>query len=500
MAFLPSNIFNCFMGLAHFFFSVGYWKVVALKFMSSIKLIRFFMSVISRASFNAPIVNQHIINPSAESAGPQGKAHYHAVSSKPSWATRQAADQIDRRQRRLQDLNGDKLLRVGYTFRDIDPVETRFNKTQQEQARLSMQSWSDIANIEFEEDAVAPEALLRFVNSSETTFADAMFSETSGRVRLNSSHWVNRAPSVNGYGRQTLTHEIGHLLGAAHTGDYDASRGPSNYTEHAVFAEDSRAYSVMSYFEASNTDHDHQGEYASAPLMTDIAWAQKAYGANYKTRNTDTTYGFNSNTRRDDLSLVSPRDGAVFCVWDGGGNDTLDFSGYYQNQVINLNAETFSNVGGKKGNVSIARDVTVENAIGGSGNDVLTGNAADNRLEGGGGADRLQGGAGRDTFVYDTATDSTLRSTDLLTDFVTGQDKIDISGLLRKHGLHDLTFVNRLSGRPGEAGLGYDPQKNESWLVLDLTGNGEIDFYVESQGRIALADIVTDVPIKHRYV
>ncbi|WP_338508793.1 M10 family metallopeptidase C-terminal domain-containing protein [Pseudomonas poae] len=464
------------------------------------------MSVISRASFNTPFVNQNIVDPNVEAAGPQYKAqqagdpYYRAGSGKPSWSTRQAANQIDRRQRRLQDRDKDKTVRVGYTFREVAPAETRFNQTQQEQARLSMQSWSDVANIEFKEEAAAPEGQLRFVNSRAINFADATFSEKSGRVRVNPNYWANRAPAVNGFGRHTLTHEIGHLLGAAHTGDYDAARGPSNYDEHAIFAQDSRAYSVMSYFDASDTGQDHQGEYASAPLMTDIAWAQKAYGANYRTRNTDTTYGFNSNTRRDDLSLVSPRDGAVFCVWDGGGNDTLDFSGYDQNQVINLNAETFSDVGGKKGNVSIARDVTLENAIGGSGNDVLTGNAADNRLKGGGGADRLEGGAGRDTFVYDTVTDSTLRSPDLLTDFVTGQDKIDISALLRKQGLHDLTFVNRLSGRPGEAGLGYDPQKNESWLVLDLTGDGEIDFYLESQGRIALADIVTDVPIKHRYV
>ncbi len=464
------------------------------------------MSVISRASLNPPIVSQDIMNSHVEAAGPHYKAqdarnpHYHAVSSKPSWSTGQAASQIDRRQRRLQDRNNDKVVRVGYTFREVAPEEARFNQTQQSQARLSMRSWADVANIEFEEDAVTPDALLRFVNSARPSVADAMRSGNSGRVRLNSRHSFNHAPTVNGFGRQTLTHEIGHWLGAAHPGNYEALKGPIKYGTHAIFAEDSRAYSVMSYFEASDTGHDHKGEYASAPLMTDIAWAQKVYGANYTTRNTDTTYGFNSNTRRDDLSLVSPRDGAVFCVWDGGGNDTLDFSRYYQNQVINLNAETFSNVGGKTGNVSIARDVTVENAIGGSGNDVLIGNAADNRLKGGGGVDRLYGGAGRDTFVYDTATDSTLRSPDVLTDFVTGQDKIDISGLLRKHGLHDLTFVNRLSGRPGEAGLGYNPQNNESWLVLDLTGNGEIDFYLEGEGRIALADIVTNVPIKHRYV
>ncbi|MFP3520841.1 M10 family metallopeptidase C-terminal domain-containing protein, partial [Pseudomonas sp. SIMBA_077] len=74
-------------------------------------------------------------------------------------------------------------------------------------------------------------------------------------------------------------------------------------------------------------------------------------------------------------------------VWDGGGNDTLDFSGFTQNQKINLTATSFSDVGGLVGNVSIAHGVTVENAIGGSGNDLLIGNAAANILEGGAGND-----------------------------------------------------------------------------------------------------------------
>ena len=43
---------------------------------------------------------------------------------------------------------------------------------------------------------------------------------------------------------------------------------------------------------------------------------------------------------------------------------------------------------------------TIENAIGGSGNDTINGNAAMNRLTGGQGNDRLDGGQGLDTAVY----------------------------------------------------------------------------------------------------
>ena len=86
-----------------------------------------------------------------------------------------------------------------------------------------------------------------------------------------------------------------------------------------------------------------------------------------------------------------------------GGNDTLNCAGYAQNAVINLNAGTFSNIGNAIANVSIALGVTVENAIGGGGNDAITGNPADNILSGNGGNDAIDGGAGSDTVVYSGA-------------------------------------------------------------------------------------------------
>lgn len=51
----------------------------------------------------------------------------------------------------------------------------------------------------------------------------------------------------------------------------------------------------MSYFDADLSGQNHQGKYSAAPLMGDIAGVQRVYGANYRTRNSDTTYGFNSN-------------------------------------------------------------------------------------------------------------------------------------------------------------------------------------------------------------
>src|SRR5690606_32943841 len=85
----------------------------------------------------------------------------------------------------------------------------------------------------------------------------------------------------------------------------------------------------------------------------------------------DTTYGFNSNTDRDFYTAADASRPLIFAVWDAGGFDTLDFSGYVQNQLIDLRQGAFSNVGGLTGNVAIAEGAVIERAIGGSGDDVM---------------------------------------------------------------------------------------------------------------------------------
>jgi Ca2+-binding RTX toxin-like protein len=94
-----------------------------------------------------------------------------------------------------------------------------------------------------------------------------------------------------------------------------------------------------------------------------------------------------------------------------GGSDTADYREKAQAVVVTLNGATDAivTVGGK------AEDTlrNIENLVGGSGADILTGDAAANRLEGGagddilrgaGGADRIDGGEGRDTALFTEET------------------------------------------------------------------------------------------------
>jgi Ca2+-binding RTX toxin-like protein len=102
----------------------------------------------------------------------------------------------------------------------------------------------------------------------------------------------------------------------------------------------------------------------------------------------------------------------------GPGLDTVDYSVRTHALALTIDGKPTSGEGGEGDTI----DLTVENLIGGSGNDTLTGSAAANRLEGGpgddtlygmdgddvliGGAgnDTLYGGNGDDTFLYLSAT------------------------------------------------------------------------------------------------
>ena len=139
-------------------------------------------------------------------------------------------------------------------------------------------------------------------------------------------------------------------------------------------------------------------------MLADIIAMGNLYGLSTTTRTGDTTYGFNTNSGRDIFNAaINPA--VSYTVFDSGGTDTLDYSGFAASQRIDLNPEAFSNVGGFTGNVSIARGVVIENAIGGAGNDLLLGNAANNVLTGNAGNDTLRGGAGTDTLIGGAGND-----------------------------------------------------------------------------------------------
>ena len=237
--------------------------------------------------------------------------------------------------------------------------------------------------------------------------------DLAGDIWLNNTSVSTTSLPNGSFSAFAIAHEMGHAMGLAHPGDYNAAPGlPITYANNAQFVQDDHQYSVMSYFDESNTTASYNA-YPDTLMLYDILAVQQLYGANMTTRADNTVYGFHSNAGSV-YDFAINRDPAL-CIWDGGGTDTVDASGFGQNQMIDLHDGSFSNMGGFTGNISIAFGAIIENAIGGSGSDTLTGNSASNALTGGAGADTfcfkdfLGVGFSIDTITDFSAQDDTIR-------------------------------------------------------------------------------------------
>ena len=306
---------------------------------------------------------------------------------------------------------------IDFAFRDTGPLVmppsasdfTQFNNDEIHYTLQAMQAWSDVANLTFIRVAdpgssYSDNATLLYGGYLTGDPGSAGFEMGNNRVWIANSKAYNINITELGYGAQVLLHETGHALGLSHPGDYNAGGGASfTYFQDAGFAEDTRQYTVMSYFQEDVLGTaDYNGYYAESPMMFDIEAIQMLYGANQHAFEGDTVYGFNSNTDRpwftavyDPVANASSR--LVFTAWDTGGDDIFDFSLYGSDQRIDLNEGAFSDVGGGVNNVAIFYGVQIENAYGGFGADNITGNDLNNILSGSDGFNYIYGGAGDDT-------------------------------------------------------------------------------------------------------
>jgi Ca2+-binding RTX toxin-like protein len=384
-----------------------------------------------------------------------------------------------------------------------------FSPQQRAAARLAIQSWDELIAPSFVEVNGTGGADIVYANTSTgPDQAWAYYPNGQGTPyfkHIASDVWI-ASPEVNSsngqltdgfYGLTTLVHETGHTLGLSHPGDYnfgddndgDGEPDPITYQGDAFYAQDTRQYTIMSYFDSFDTGQTQsfidwsvmRVVYASTPMVHDILAIQAIYGADPTTRAGNTTYGFNatSDVTNPVMSFLPGERAAIFTIYDAGGIDTLDLSGYKTSSIIDLRPGSYSSAGGAdhqltlaeinannaaaglparseflyevyfngvKGtngglswieqtgvtdflmheNIGIAYGTIIENAIGGSGNDRIIGNSA---------ANRLTGGAGADSFVF--LNDG---SVDTITDFRSGVDKIDLSelGVSRKQ----VSFAN----------------------------------------------------------
>jgi serralysin len=379
--------------------------------------------------------------------------------------------------------------------------------------------------------ASVSDADLRFALSPVADPAYAYYPANHASFPEGGDSFFHGGPDFNNiklgsYGFSTFLHETGHALGLKHGHERDGGFAalPRKF--------DSLEFAVMTYraFVGGPINGPFDNEKYGFPqsfMMLDIAALQEMYGADYTHNDGDTVYSFGRKTGEmfvDGVGQGRPGANRIFLtIWDGGGDDTYDFSNYHSNLVIRLDPGSWSVT--NRAQLALLDQAThhyaranvfnallhdgdtaslIENAIGGSGHDRLTGNQADNELTGNGrgdklsghdgadhllggpGSDRLWGGADADVFVFTGLHESRVgKQRDVIKDFSTLQgDKIDLTAL------EDATATSfHFIGASNFSATG-DMHYSKNILSIDVDGDGRPDFQIKVAGLHSEADFI----------
>ncbi|KWV43960.1 hypothetical protein AS156_24595 [Bradyrhizobium macuxiense] len=372
-------------------------------------------------------------------------------------------------------------------------------------ALSALEAWHEVANVTFVQTSAS--ANVTFVDTGSMTAMTGANWNGSGIMSSAtvdiSADWITTdggaydgKTGIDSYGYQTYIHEIGHALGLGHQGPYN---GDANYAANAIYADDTWQYSIMSYFAQDNYNGGSY-RYVVTPQMADIYAVDSIYGAATTTRTGNTVYGFNSNAGAI-FNFANYSLPPAFTIYDSGGSNTLDCSGYSVAQDIDLHPGAFSSIGGLVHNIGIAANTIIQTAIAGSGNDwliandygcTLVGGAGNDTLVGGAGADRLVAGSGVDTMIGGGSADTFVFAAgdvtpasgthDLITDFVSGLDHIDLSGI----GTFDFIGLSPFDHKADELDYSYNSALGVTVLQGDTNGDGTPDFAIDLTGNITL--------------
>lgn len=279
---------------------------------------------------------------------------------------------------------------------DITAGFSPLNAAQQPLVSLSMMLWDDLIAPTIMQASEHDADILVGNTSATDGYAFAFFPQDGGTIWFSSHHENLQAPEIGEDSFITFIHEIGHALGLDHMGDYNGEDddGPSSY-------QDSDMLSIMSYYgpgmgrgEGLVAWGDWIGldglEYsAQTPMVNDIMVIQKMMGADITTRADNTVYGFDANIQGPQAQIYdfSINPSPILTIYDAGGVDTLNLSGWSTDSLVDLNPGQYSSANGMTHNIAIAWGTIIENAVTGAGDDVLIGNSADNYLDGGAGVD-----------------------------------------------------------------------------------------------------------------
>jgi serralysin len=338
---------------------------------------------------------------------------------------------------------------LDYGFGEPNNAFEALNSTQQAAARAALANIAAVANVTFREitETWSEHADIRFAESDKPETAWAYYPTTAAE---GGDSWFNHTqgyfdnPVRGNYANVAFLHELGHAMGLKHPHEVDGSFNAMPPDR------DSMEYTVMSYRSyigqlTSGGYTNQTWSYAQTLMMYDIAALQSMYGANYNTNSGNSTYSWSTTSGEmfiDGLGQGAPGGNKILLtVWDGGGTDTYDFSNYGSSLTIDLRPGQWSTTStaqlahlhynGLKvaaGNIANAllynSDLRslIENAIGGSADDLLTGNIADNILDGGAGTDTVIFSGTRAQYSITQLADGSVSTVDLRSGSPDGTD------------------------------------------------------------------------------
>jgi Ca2+-binding RTX toxin-like protein len=236
-------------------------------------------------------------------------------------------------------------------------------------------------------------------------------------------------------------------------------------------------------------------------MAFDMMSSSYVYGANTSYNAGNTTYTLSTST-------------VLETIWDGGGTDTLDGSGISGENIIldltlmpenpssqwfngaNITSTSNTLIGGAfltANDVTSFQAVTIENAIAGSGDDILIGNAAANELTGGAGSDTLTGGSGNDIFVFNS-----LSGSDTISDWNTANDTLQFSSaVFDASGVSNVTIGSAINADDLLTGVSITNASSSGQTFLFDTDSATLYYDADgvAGGAVVVADLGSSITI-----